>query len=115
MEACKDKPPLKSFASLTISAIEVQARLSELNVEKSMGPDQIPACVLKNCKHELATPLALLFNKSIEESALPQDWRDADVLPILKSGNKLECNNYRPISLTSIVVKVLEQIIQLKL
>ena len=101
--------------NLILGAVEVQASLSELKLGKSMGPDKIPASVLKNCRIELALLLAILFNKSLETSELPQDWIDADVLPILKSGNKLECNNYRPISLTSLVVKVLERILHQKL
>jgi hypothetical protein len=48
-------------------------------------------------------------------SELQQDWKDADILPIFKSGDKLECGNYRPISLTSIVVKLLEKLIFIKL
>ena len=110
VESCK-ATALKPMDNLLISAVTVQARLSELVVGKAMGPDQIPACVLKNCRLELSSALAILFNKSIETSDLPQDWKDADILPIFKSGNKLECNNYRPISLTSIVIKILEEIL----
>jgi hypothetical protein len=55
--------------------------------------------------------LSLIFNPSLQTGMLPQDWRDAVVRPIHKQGDLTLCNNYRPISLTSIAVKVLERLI----
>ena len=52
------------------------------------------------------------FYESIETSQMPQDWRDANVTPVHKKGQRNNCNNYRPVSLTSQVVKILERIIQ---
>ena len=51
----------------------------------------------------------------METSILPQDWRDANVKPIFKSGDKTQCENYRPISLTCIAVKVFEKILLMKI
>ena len=96
---------------MEFSHIEVLVQLSQLNVYKAAGPDKIPAIILKQCRNVLCKPLSILFNKSITSSELPQDWKDADILPIFKSGDKQDCGNYRPISLTSIVVKILEKLI----
>ena len=79
------------------------------------GPHKIQAVILKQCRNVLCKPLSILFNKSITSSELPQDWKDADILPIFKSGDKQDCGNYRPISLTSIVVKILEKLILSKI
>ena len=56
---------------------------------------------------ELATPLTLLFNKSLHENKLPVEWKDAQITPIHKQGQKSETGNYRPVSLTSVVCKIL--------
>lgn len=94
---------------------EVRKQLQLIKESKAGGPDDIPAIVLKQCNQVLAYPLMLLYNKSLTEAKLPQDWKDAIILPIYKSGEKLHCNNYRPISLTSIVIKLMEKILFLKI
>ena len=53
----------------------------------------------------------MIYNQSIQSGCVPQDWRDADVNPLFKKGARLACSNYRPISLTSHIVKLLERII----
>lgn len=87
-------------------------KLKQLNVNKSLGPDEISGKLLFEIRYELVKPLTKLFNLSIETGLVPQDWRDASVIPLFKSGNKEQCKNYRPISLTSIVGKILEGIIK---
>ena len=98
-----------------ITEVDVLLQLQTLNITKSKGPDNIPSFILKQCRRELAYPLMLLYNKSLETSILPQDWRDANVKPIFKSGDKTQCENYRPISLTCIAVKVFEKILLMKI
>ena len=60
---------------------------------------------------ELALSLTRLFNYSLSRGTLPIDWKAANVVPILKSGEQTAVDNYRPVSLTSVVVKSLELII----
>jgi hypothetical protein len=90
---------------------DVYSVLSNLEERKSSGPDGIPNVLLKRCKQSLALPLSILYNKSLHEGYLQQDWRDAIVAPIHKKGSKTKAENYRPVSLTSTVVKVIEKII----
>ena len=56
-------------------------------------------------------PLSLLFTKSLESGILPQDWKSAQVTPIFKKGDRHSPNNYRPISLTSPIIRLMESII----
>ena len=57
----------------------------------------------------ISTPLALLFQKSIECSKISQIWKNANVILIFKGkGSKFDVSNYRPISLTSNICKVME-------
>jgi hypothetical protein len=56
--------------------------------------------------------LATIFNKSLRTGAVPADWREANVTPIFKKGNRTAPENYRPVSLTSVCCKLLESIIK---
>ena len=60
---------------------------------------------------ELAPSLTRLFNYSLSRGTLPIDWKTANVVPVFKSGEQTAIDNYRPVSLTSVVVKSLERLI----
>ena len=57
-------------------------------------------------------PLCIIFERSLRLHQVPADWREANVTPIFKKGDKSDPGNYRPISLTSQVCKILESIIR---
>jgi hypothetical protein len=63
----------------------------------------------------IAIPLALIFNLSLSNGQFPTKLKKCCVIPIFKSGNAEECDNYRPISLLSSISKVLEKIVATKL
>ena len=54
----------------------------------------------------------LLYNESINSGIVPEDWKRANVTPLFKKGKKSDVNNYRPVSLTSQLCKILEKIIK---
>jgi len=60
----------------------------------------------------IAYPLYLLFNKSLKDTVIPDDWKQAIVTPIFKKGNRNKADNYRPVCLTSIIGKTFEAIIR---
>ena len=82
---------------------------SHLDVNKALGPDGIPARVLKECANELAPSLCYLFNKSLSLCVVPSQWELAHVVPIHKKGSKEHVSSYRPVSLLCILSKVLER------
>ncbi len=53
-----------------------------------------------------------IFNSSLESGQVPEDWRVANVTPLFKKGSREELGNNRPVSLTSVVGKVLETLIK---
>ena len=67
--------------------------------------------MLKECSSEIAPILALIFNESLAQGTVPDDWRQANVAPIFKKGEKYDAVNYRPVSLACICCKTLEHII----
>jgi hypothetical protein len=69
-----------------------------LNPTKAQGPDNILPKVLKELSKELALPLSILFNKSLETGTIPLDWNSAEVVAIFKKGTRSDPGNYRPVS-----------------
>ncbi|KAL5262702.1 hypothetical protein ACHWQZ_G008188 [Mnemiopsis leidyi] len=86
--------------------------LSNINPNKAYGPDGIHGKLLKNCAAGLAYPLSLLFHSCYNIGTLPREWKLGHVVPIFKKGDKHEVSNYRPISLTCLITKVLERILK---
>ena len=56
-----------------------------------------------------------MFQKSIDEQSVPKEWKNANITPIFKKGSKFEAGNYRPVSLTSVICKVMESLIRDKI
>lgn len=91
---------------------DITGRLAKLDPNKSMGLDHVHPHVLRACADSFARPLALIFKSSLRLSCLPKIWRMAKVTPIFKKGSRLDPSNYRPISLTSVVCKIMESIVR---
>ena len=96
---------------IRISEDGVLALLMKLNPYKATGPDDLSPRLLKQLAPALSGPLTHLFQRSLDTSTMPSDWRKARVCPIFKKGDKYQPSNYRPISLTCVVSKMLEHII----
>jgi hypothetical protein len=114
----KSSPPiqydLKQFTSISdlhIGKTGVEKLLKNVVVSKAAGPDNIPNKVLKECASELAEGLTCIFQRSVCTGCLPDDWTNANVAPVFKKGDRHLAENYRPVSLTSVVCKLLEHII----
>ena len=98
--------------SIEVTKELVQLELNKLKTNKAAGVDEIYSRILKECSDEVVEPLTLIFNKSIKECKVPNDWKTANVTPLFKKGSKKDPGNYRPVSLTSIPGKMLESIMK---
>ena len=102
---------IPNLPPLMITEPGVYKLLTGLKEHKASGADSVPARVLKHCADSVAAVLQKIFQASIDNKHLPQDWRKANITPIYKKGDKSCPANYRTISLTSIPCKVLEDIV----
>ena len=99
-----------SFFISPTDSTEVSDIISNLTTDKSEGPNGIPTKILHLLKNDISHIFADLFNKSFSTGVFPSALKIAKILPIHKKGSKLECNNYRPISILSNLDKMLEKL-----
>ena len=101
-------PPLET---INVTTEMVLKKLQNLDVNKSPGPDEIHPRILKEVATSIAPALAMLYNNTLKSHEVPADWGTALITAIFKKGDKSDPGNYRPISLTCIICKILESII----
>ena len=101
----------RKLEHINCSVNEVTSHLQKLKANKSPGPDNIAPCILKSCASDLAHSVTYMLNKSFSAGLLAEDWKRAVITPLHKKGAKSSRENYRPISLTSIVCKIDEKIV----
>jgi len=106
-----NNPPYPDISELSIDVNGVAKLMQELDASKAPGPDRIPSRFLKLFYIELAPILTVVFQSSIYHATVPQDWKQANIVPIFKKGDHTLCQNYRPVSLTSVCSKLLEHIL----
>ena len=82
-----------------------------LDPNKATGPDKISNKMLKISPEKIAKPLLIIFNKSLQQSKYPSNWKSAHVIAIFKKGDTSLPSNYRPIYLLSCVGKLMERIV----
>ena len=94
--------------TIDISLSTVHYKLSKVDVSKSPGPDGWPPVILKETADSISLPLPLylIFVKSLDHGLVPSSWKKGCVSPIFKKGARNLPQNYRPITLTSIVGKM---------
>ena len=106
------RSPAPPLLTVNFDAVTVLNTLRGLKSGSCPGPDQIPYSVLLNSAKTLALPLSHLFNRSMQSGIVPSGWKHAIIQPIHKGGSRLDPSNFRPISLTSTISKVMESIVR---
>ena len=94
---------------------DILQAISEILSNSACGPDGIPAILLKQCKLELCKPINLIWSESFQSGVVPKFYKASYVTPIYKKGSRAIAVNYRPVSLTSHVMKIYERILRKKI
>ena len=89
--------------------------IDDIKPHAAPGPDEIPPIVLKQCKEQLATPIHLIWSRSLASGSVPKCYKRSLVTPLYKKGSRALPSNYRPVSLTSHVIKLYERVVRKQL
>ena len=115
-----ETPSREPYGMTEISDVDINEQIvrdaiGRLREFSAPGPDKVANKVIIELENEIAKPLAVLFRKSLDNSRIPDDWRLSNVSPVYKKGPKSDPGNYRPVSLTSNMCKLMERVINVSL
>ena len=98
-----------------VTVEEVEKVFKKINPRKACGPDSISGKIVKTFSKELAPVYCDVFNKTLEDHEIPDSWKAATICPVPKKSRPSTLNDYRPIALTSVLMKSLEKLVLRKL
>ena len=94
----KGNSPFKPMKDIKISEKGVEKALNRLNPSKVTGPDKVPVRILKETANIITPILTKIYQQSINTGQIPEDWKNANIVPIFKKGDHSKPSNYRPVS-----------------
>ncbi len=97
---------------ITVLEDEVRRELRRVNVRKAAGPDGITGRVLRSCADQLAGLFTSIFNESLATSVVSTSFKKSVIIPVPKNSKPSCLNDYRPVALTSTVMKVFERLLK---
>ncbi|KAI3376159.1 hypothetical protein L3Q82_016681 [Scortum barcoo] len=103
-------PPHQHKSSPLITTDQVRGQLRKLRPRKAAGPDKVCPRLLKTCAAELGEPLQWIFNLSLQIGRVPTLWKTSRIVPVPKKNRPSELNDFRPVALTSHLMKTLERL-----
>lgn len=103
--------PCDYLSTIDITPLSIKRAICKLDVNQGPGPDGIPAVLIKRCANDLVFPLYLIFRRSIDSGIFPNKWKLANVIPIPKGADAADIQDYRPISLLSLMEKIFESVV----
>ena len=112
------EPPIKfemGIEDLEFSDKDILSAISEIGVGSGAGPDGISALLLKRCARFLVQPLRYIWCESFKRGIVPEFYKNSLIFPLFKKGDRAKASNYRPISLTSHIIKVFERVLRRKI
>ena len=90
--------------SVVVTPELVAKKIKAMKDNKSPGVDGIPPKLLMETVEQISIPLARVFNLSLKEGVVPFEWKEANIIPLFKKGSRNKSENYRPVSLTSVIL-----------
>ena len=112
----EENDPTGNFISnVEFSPGDLENAIGKISATAAAGPDRFPAILLKQCRQTLSKPLYLIWRTSLDTGNIPLPLKSANVVPVHKGNSRGMPKNYRPIALTSHLIKVFEKVIRAKL
>ena len=97
---------------IVIAQEVVTTLFKRVNIMKAAGPDAVCGRTLRYCADQLSVVFTPLFNMCAKKGQIPQIWKRSTIIPLAKSKNPQELKDFRPVALTSLVMKIFEKIIK---
>ena len=88
------------MGQLFVTPEVVASIINNMKENKSPGVDGIGPKMLKETVEQISTPLAHVFNMSLQEGIVPLEWKEANIIHLFKKGSRNKSVNYMPVSLT---------------
>uniref|UniRef100_A0A8K9XHI6 Reverse transcriptase domain-containing protein n=1 Tax=Oncorhynchus mykiss TaxID=8022 RepID=A0A8K9XHI6_ONCMY len=104
--------PATKTCGLSFTAADVSKTFKRVNPRKATGPDGIPSRVLRACADQMAGVYTDIFNQSLSQSAVPTCFKRATIVPVPKKAKVTELQDYRPVALTSVIMKCFERLVK---
>ena len=104
----KGPSPNREMDTIQFTQPGIEILLKNIDQTRATGPDELPARIQKESANEIAGVLSVIFQQSHEIGTIPFDWSTARISAIYKKGDKAHASNYRPVSLTCITCKIME-------
>ena len=101
--------------SISFDVTSISNAIDELHLNSNVGEHGFPNCLLKSCKSSLSYPIFCIWKESFESGSIPAFLKSQTIVPVFKKGSKLHPKNYRPIALTSNIIKIFERVIRSQL
>lgn len=108
----KQCPMMEDFEIL---ATDIHIAIANLKNKICRTPENIPPYFIKKIMKPITRPLLYIFNTSLKYNIIPYQWKQAFIIPVYKKGDKNNSSNYRPISLTSTLSRIMESILYTKI
>lgn len=108
-------PPISkplSDEDFVVTTEDILSAIKDLKSDSAAGPDGVPVILIKECAQELCQPLIELWSESFELSTVPLFYKASNIAALYKKGDRVKASNYRPVSLTSHVIKVYERTVR---
>ena len=115
VESCIEElepSPDSELDGISFSAEDIVEAIKELDPHSATPDGDIPAKVLVKCKEILAIPIFLLWKDSFETGVIPPKMKTQYITPVFKKGDRTVAANYRPVSITSHLIKIFERVLR---
>ena len=100
------------LCDITFTAEDIEKACLQLSSSAAAGPDGVPAALLKSCRKQLSQPLYHLWRGSLDCGSIPAETLLVIICPIHKGGSRSLPKQYRPVALTSHLIKIFERVLR---
>ena len=101
-----------ALSDIEFSSADIEKACQQLKSSSAPGPDGVPAVLLKTCRKQLSLPLFYLWRGSLDCGVIPAETLLVIICPIHKGGSRSIPKQYRPVALTSHLIKVFERVLR---